>query len=754
MTSSKQRRRGWIDSFRAILVAIVLVAVSVGVGAQSTQFTPESLVEGEFLASCRRLTEGDNGYFGAAVAGKLRHALEQGDQPPSAVAKIRARLGWELFKLGELTAASIELAAAQKLFNELNDPELDAVERRVKKIHAALYLQQGERQNCIADQRATSCIWPISSEAIHQAPEAAKLAAGIYLDYIEEYGADPDIRWLLNVAQTIAGNYPDGVPALHRIPPDLGEESDFRRWRNIAIELELGSPDIAGGALIEDLDNDGFLDIISTSWHPCEPMKAFRNDGRGGFTDVTSEWGLDHQLGGLNLLQADYDNDGMLDILVLRGAWLGDQGRVRNSLLRNDLRRESGRFVDTTSAAGIAYPAYPTQTAAWADFDLDGDLDLYVGNEASFSNADPLALVGSRGTAYPSQLFRNNGDGTFSDVARAAGVANDRFTKGVAWGDYDDDGDPDLYISAFGQNRLYQNQGDSKFIDVAPELGLTEPLGSFGTWFFDYDNDSDLDLFVADFSTPMPRMAQALAGEPVEEGHPVLYRNDGGTFTDVSTAVGFTSPQLPMGANYGDLDGDGFLDIYLGTGLPEFSALMPNAMYRNQHGRDFEDVTAAGGFGHLQKGHGIAFADLDNDGDQDLFEQLGGAFPYDRYANVLYENPGSGASWLVLYLEGTTSNRSAIGARVTVRTREVDGERSFHRLVGSGGSFGASTLRLEIGLGAAEAVEEVAIRWPGRAELEIHDQVGLNRAYRALEGRPTLEAVTLRSTRQPLDSKP
>ena len=177
-------------------------------------------------------------------------------------------------------------------------------------------------------------------------------------------------------------------------------------------------------------------------------------------------------------------------------------------------------------------------------------------------------------TNISSQLFRNDGDGTFTDVASAAGVTNDRFAKGVAWGDFDDDGDPDLYVSNIGRNRLYRNEGDGTFVDVAPELGVTAPEGrSFATWFFDYDNDGRLDLFVADYGSSRDQMAvYLLGGDPTGEGRPFLYRNLGGRFREVGAELGLVEPSLPMGANFGDLDNDGYPDIYLGTGTPSYES--------------------------------------------------------------------------------------------------------------------------------------------------------------------------------------
>ena len=159
-----------------------------------------------------------------------------------------------------------------------------------------------------------------------------------------------------------------------------------------------------------------------------------------------------------------------------------------------------------------------------------------------------------------------------------------------------------------------------------------------------------------------------------------------------------------MGANFGDLDNDGYPDFYLGTGYPTFDAIGPNVMYRNDGGESFSDVTFSGGFGHIQKGHGVAFGDLDRDGDQDIFVQMGGFYPGDGFPNALFENPGHGGRWLSVRLEGTESNRAGIGARIRIDVEEDGRMRTVYAHVGSGGSFGASSIEQEIGLGRASRI--------------------------------------------------
>ena len=207
-----------------------------------------------------------------------------------------------------------------------------------------------------------------------------------------------------------------------------------------------------------------------------------------------------------------------------------------------------------------------------------------------------------------------------------------------------------------------------------------------------------------------------------------------GTFSDVAAATGLADIILAMGANFGDLDNDGFLDCYVGTGNPDLRSLLPNRMLRNDRGRAFQDVTTAGGFGHIQKGHGISFADLDHDGDQDIYVVMGGAYSGDVYQNILFENPGHGNHWLTLQLEGTASNRDAIGARIRIRVVENGMPRDIYATVGTGGSFGSSSLQQEMGLGRAEVAAEIAITWPATGQIQTFSDIAADQVLQIREG--------------------
>jgi len=540
------------------------------------------------------------------------------------------------------------------------------------------------------------------------------------------------VRWLLNIAGQALGDQRAEVPPEFWIDAaSMDEDADVPRFKDVGEALGVAPLNLCGGSIVEDFDGDGLLDIVSSTYDLRGPMHFFRNRGGGPFEDRSEASGMAAQWGGLNCISADYDGDGDADILVLRGAWLLDQGQIRNSLLRND---GHGNFTDVTREAGLADPGRPSQAACFADFDGDGDLDIFVANE---SRREMGTLNNGQGD-YPSQLFINDGQGHFEDQANARGVSNDRYGKGVSAGDYDNDGDMDLYVSNVGPNRLYRNDGSGHFEDVAKALKLDAPKRSFATWFFDVNNDGWLDLFVCGYRTKLKHLAADYLGRPQHATTPRLYLNDGqGGFQNVTESYGLDHAWLPMGANFGDVDGDGWLDIYLATGDPAFETLMPNVLLHNQAGRRFGNATHAAGLGHLQKGHGVAFGDLDNDGDQDLYHQLGGFYPDDQYANALFLNPGAGGHSLTLKLRGKGGNRQAIGARVNLTVEYADAStRQIQRALGSVSSFGGSPARLQIGLGPATRIPKLEIRWPNGAGTQSFQDLALDQFLEIRQGDP------------------
>ena len=621
------------------------------------------------------------------------------------------------------------------------------VERELRYSLAIAYLRLGEQENCVLHHGIDSCLFPIRGNGVHVSPEGSRNA----LEQLEWLlTRDPDnfaLRWLINLAAMTIGEHPDAVPEAWRIDLARFDSAvEIERFIDVSSPAGLDTIGLAGGACMDDFDGDGRLDIVASSWGLTDQVRFFHNRGDGTFEDRTVAAGLTGIVSGLNTIHADVDGDGDLDLLILRGAWLGVGGHHPNSLLRNDGK---GHFTDVTAQAGLL-TEHPTQTAAFADFDRDGDLDLFVGNESA------------RTELHPCELFENQGDGTFREIAKSVGLAHLGYVKGATWGDFDNDGRPDLYLSTMASaNALYRNLGPDpetgqwQFVDVTEKAGVGEPNLSFATWFWDYDNDGHLDLLACSYGSFEESMLEVVArdylGLPHTDECFRLYRNRGdGTFIDATEEAGLKRAVMAMGANFGDIDGDGYLDAYFGTGQPDLGTLIPNRMFRNDGGKRFQEVTTAGGFGHLQKGHGIAFGDLDQDGDQDIFAVMGGAYEGDTYANVLFQNPGNAHRFVTLRLVGTDSNADAIGARVRIVVSTEAGERSISRVVSTGGSFGSSSLQLEVGLGRATAIDRVEVNWPVGRE-QTFTGLELDQIYRLVEG--TENAIQLTRTPFSLGAK-
>jgi tetratricopeptide (TPR) repeat protein len=589
------------------------------------------------------------------------------------------------------------------------------------------HLHKAEMDNGLYTEPGDRCLLSLQSAAPLARTGDFMAGERRFLSLLDRNPEDLEVKWLLNAAHMATGGYPTRVPARYRIPPSaFASPEDVGRFRDVSSASGVRSFSSAGGVVVDDFDNDGRLDILTSNSDHCAPMQLFRREENGMFVDRTAQAGLSGQLGGLNVNQADYNNDGCRDVLLMRGGWELAQ---RKSLLRNNC---DGTFTDVTAAAGLLTPVTSTQTSAWADIDNDGWIDLFVGNEDA-----------------PAQLFHNRRDGTFVDIAASAGVQRSAFTKAVTAGDYDNNGLADLYVSNFrGGNFLYRNNGDLTFTEVATAAGVPGADRGFPAWFFDYDNDGWDDLFAASFFLSLEETARSYLGLPLNGGTMKLYRNTGnGRFVDVTQAAGLAKSLMPMGSNFGDIDNDGFLDIYLGTGSPSYVSLVPSMLLRNRGGQSFADVTVSSGTGEMHKGHGVAFADLDGDGDEEIVFKVGGATPGDAHAFRLFENPGHGNDWLGVKLVGVKSNRAAIGARIKVTVEQTGGtRRSIYRTVTSGGSFGASPFEQHIGLGKAAQVVELEVRWPASGTRQTFTAVPRNQVVEIREMTDTYTRVN----RQPL----
>jgi hypothetical protein len=311
-------------------------------------------------------------------------------------------------------------------------------------------MRRGENDNCVMCRGESSCILPISSAAVHANPTGSRLAIRHFTEYLDRFPDDLEVRWLLNLAHMTLGEYPDKVDPRFRLNLDrfFHSEFDIGRFRDVGHLVGVNRFNQAGGDIMEDFDNDGLLDIVVTSFDSTQSMSYHHNKGDGTFEDRSREAGVTNQLGGLVCYQTDYDNDGRMDIFVARGAWL--LSPIRPTLLRNN---GTGGFTDVTREAGLLYAAN-SNSASWGDYDNDGWLDLFVCCERQ-----------------PNRLYHNRRDGTFEEVSTRAGLQGDvngfKCWKGSTWIDIDNDDYPELFLVQTGgavngdkyHNILFQNPG-------------------------------------------------------------------------------------------------------------------------------------------------------------------------------------------------------------------------------------------------------------------------------------------------------
>jgi ASPIC and UnbV/FG-GAP-like repeat len=576
-------------------------------------------------------------------------------------------------------------------------------------------LRIGENDNCIMCRGESSCILPIAPAAIHTRPDGSRLAIKHFTEYLQQFPDDLGVRWLLNVAQMTLGDYPDKVDRRYRLDLDrfFHSEFDIGKFRDIGHLVGVNRFNQAGGAIMDDFDGDGLLDIAVSSMDTAMPMAFYHNQGNGTFEDRSKAAGVTEQLGGLVCYQTDYNNDGRLDIFIPRGAWLPYP--IRPTLLKND---GDGHFNDVTVQAGLAEPLN-SNSASWADYDNDGWLDLFVACEGQ-----------------PDHLYHNRGNGTFEEVAAKVGLDSSAQpgNKGSTWIDFDNDRYPDLFVNCLkGYSVLYHNNRDGTFADVTSSWGIDGPRTGFACWAWDYDNDGWLDLLATSYDRSLGDVVLGLLGQPHAKSSPRLFRNVNGTgFENKTREAGLDMVFATMGSNFADFDNDGWLDFYLGTGDPDLSTLVPNRMFKNVGGKRFSEITGSSGTGHLQKGHAVACGDWDHDGDVDLFIEMGGATYGDQYHNILFQNPGQGNNSLTVKLVGVKTNRPAIGARIKA---VVAGEPALtvYRHVSSGGSFGANSLRQTIGVGKAAKIDTLQIDWPTSGTTQVFRNVAANQLIEITE---------------------
>ena len=475
------------------------------------------------------------------------------------------------------------------------------------------------------------------------------------------------------------------------------------------------------GAAFFDYDNDGDVDALIANGSTLPNMKQggdqmaalFRNDGKGRFTDVTRASGLSARGWGMGTCIADYDNDGFQDAYVTAFG--------PNVLFHNN---GDGTFTDATARAGVGDPHWSTN-CAFGDYDRDGDLDLYVANYLAFSEltvprrgassnckylgidvmCGPRDLVGE-----PDVLYRNNGDGTFTDVTRSAGIVDSgHYGFGVLFTDLDSDGWPDIFVANDSvANLLFRNNRDGTFSEIGLRSGLAlsgdgKAQASMGADAADYDGDGRLDVLVTNFS----------------HDYNTLYQNTAdGFFNDVSYKAGVASPSLPFlgwGTGFVDLDNDGLLDIFVANGhvypqIDRFGVgtkyLQRKQLFKNMGTGRFQDVSdeVAGGLLIAKSSRGAAFGDIDNDGDIDVL-----VINMDDRPTLLRNETITSNNWITLKLVAKSGNRDAVGARVSL---EQAGPAQVSEIRSGGSYLSHNDMRVHFGLGRRTNVPPVKVRWP------------------------------------------
>ena len=540
-------------------------------------------------------------------------------------------------------------------------------------------------------------------------------------DGVEAMQADPSnerARASMWLASKALGAYPDSVPVSSRMELKVGYAETRVRFEDIAAKIGMDKICAGRGTAVFDFNNDGLLDIVITAAHAG--CTLYRNNGDGTFTDVSVGSGLDGCINAFVVIAGDYDNDGFVDLFVTRqGFYYGNCALYHNN--------GDGTFTDVTVQAGVQTwgPAY---TASFVDYDCDGHLDLFIA----------FNLGGMFDRRLKNRLFHNNGDGTFRDVTEQSGLDSVFTTIGSCWGDYNNDGYPDLFVSSgLGRPQLFRNNGNGTFTDVSTEAGLTEFVVGTTCFFADYNNDGWLDIVQYSWSDHEDVIYTMRNGTGPGDGAPlVVYHNNGnGTFTAKNRELGLDGCWGTMAGNYGDVNNDGYIDLLLGNGSPRMERLEPFVLLENEGGK-FRNTTFAAGLPFWGKSHGTNCADLFGDGRMSIIIACGGGYPGDLLMTAVHcpvELPGN---YLNVRLVGTKSNRDGNGARITV----VSGAMRQMREVTHGSSFGCLPLEQHFGLGEAAVVDSVEIRWPGGLRQTV-TAPPLNATIRVTEGLAAWEFV-------------
>jgi enediyne biosynthesis protein E4 len=464
-----------------------------------------------------------------------------------------------------------------------------------------------------------------------------------------------------------------------------------------------------GDPIWGDFDGDGDLDLFVDN-HYNAWADLYQNNGNGTFTNILATSGILPAGDKHGSAWADFDNDGDLDLFITHGAQAGHGLGHKQDELNQNLG--AGHFTDIAEAAGVTNTWGRGRSVAWADYDNDGYVDLLLGNVKSY-------LV----------LYRNNGDGTFTDLTAQAGLGQLQYFE-CAFADYNNDGFPDIFctdteLGHVSRDILLKNNGDGTFTNVSNEAGILPLIYGRAICWGDYDNDGNLDLFIS----------RGTENGALEQ---TLYRNNGdGTFTDVTDQAGLGAVIDARAAAWGDFDNDGYLDLYVVDSGSDPEGKGPNYLYRNNGDGTFTDVASSVGVDDLvmSRGRGAAWGDYDNDGFLDLFVTNGeDNTDFIQGPQILYHNGGNGNTWLKIKLVGTVSNRQGLGAKVTIQIGQAIQYREMNGASGHYLSQGAGPLHF--GLGQALVVDQVTVRWPSGFN-QILSNKSANQEVTVIEPTPT-----------------
>jgi tetratricopeptide (TPR) repeat protein len=554
--------------------------------------------------------------------------------------------------------------------------------------------------------------------AMHEAA-VALFRAGRYpqavkteLASLDSDPSDERARCLLFLAANRMGGYPEYVPEMYRMSVKAGYEKPGVEFEDIAARIGIDKTSGGRGTAVFDYDNDGYLDLIVAS--AFGGTNLFKNNGDGTFTDVSVTSGVDNSVNTFGVIAGDYNNDGNTDLYLTRQGFYVGEGQ----LLHNN---GDGTFTDVTEQAGLKDVWGPAFSASWVDYDNDGYLDLFVANN----------LGGLFERKTPNRLFHNNGDGTFTDVTAKSGISSLWPSICGAWGDYDNDGFMDLFVSnGLGRSQLFHNNGDGTFTDVSEKAGVDAMGFGSPSFFWDYDNDGWMDIGQYIWSDHDDVIYTLRNGEGPAHGQSmrVYHNNRDGTFTLVSRELGINGCWGTMSGSFGDFNNDGNLDLVFGNGSPKMDRFDPLVLMESD-GHKFRNTTFAAGLPFTGKSHGANLADLFGDGRLSVIVGAGGAYPGDLLTTSIYCPRTLPGNYLNVRLVGVKSNRSAIGARVILQA----GGKKQHREVSGGTNFGCAPLEQHFGLGNLENIESLEVRWPSGLK-QVFTDIPINKTCEFTEG--------------------